>query len=82
MHHKYGLSYHPHTSGQVEISNWEIKSILEKTVARSRKDWVDKLNDAPWAYRTAFKTPIRTTPFRLVYDKPCHLPVELEHKAY
>ena len=35
-----------------------------------------------WVYRTAYKTPIGTTPFKLVYDKPCHLPVELEHKAY
>ena len=43
VHHKYGLGYHPQTSGQAEISNREIKSILEKTVARSRKDWADKL---------------------------------------
>ena len=63
VHHKYDLGYHPQTSGQVEISNCEIKSILEKTVARSRKDWADKLDDALWAYRAAFKTPIGTTPF-------------------
>ncbi|CAJ2679749.1 unnamed protein product [Trifolium pratense] len=74
--------YHPQTSGQVEVSNREIKSILEKTVSTSRKDWAAKLDDALWAYRTAYKTPIGTTPFRLVYGKSCHLPVELEHKAY
>ncbi|GKD58909.1 reverse transcriptase domain-containing protein [Tanacetum coccineum] len=34
------------------------------------------------AFRTAFKTPIRCTPYKLVYGKPCHLPIELEHKAY
>ena len=82
MHHKYGLGYNPQTSGQVEISNYEIKTILEKMVARSWKDWADKLDDALWVYRTAFKTPIGTTPFTLIYGKPCHLPVELEHSTY
>jgi len=57
VHHKYGLGYHPHTSSQVEISNYEVKSILDKTIARSQKDWADKLDDALWAYHTTFKTP-------------------------
>ncbi|CAN6712883.1 unnamed protein product [Malus baccata var. baccata] len=59
------------TSGQVEVSNRELKRILKKT-----------LTDALWAYRTAYKTPIGMSPFRLVYGKACHLPMELEHKAY
>ncbi|CAN6677577.1 unnamed protein product [Malus baccata var. baccata] len=80
--HKVSTPYHPQTSGQAEISNHEVKQILEKTVSLSRKDWSMHLNDALWAYRTAYKTPIGMSPFRLVYGKPCRLPVELEHKAY
>ncbi|GKC60452.1 reverse transcriptase domain-containing protein [Tanacetum coccineum] len=59
-----------------------IKRILEKTIGNNRKDWSYKLDDALWAFRTTFKTPLGTTPFRIIYGKACHLPDELEHKAY
>ncbi|GKD94482.1 reverse transcriptase domain-containing protein [Tanacetum coccineum] len=59
-----------------------IISDRERTIRENRASWSDKLEDALWAFRTAFKTPIGCTPYKLVYGKACHLPIELEHKAY
>ncbi|GJT48286.1 reverse transcriptase domain-containing protein [Tanacetum coccineum] len=80
--HRLSTPYHPQTSGQVEVSNRGIKRILERTIGENRASWSDKLDDALWAFRTAYKTPIGCTPYRLVYGKACHLPIELEHKAF
>ncbi|GJV35144.1 reverse transcriptase domain-containing protein [Tanacetum coccineum] len=80
--HRLSTAYRPQTSGQVEVSNHGLKRILERTVGENHASWSDKLDDALWAFRTAFKTPIGCTPYKLVYGKACHLPIELEHKAY
>ena len=80
--HKVSSPYHPQTNGQAKVSNRELKKILEKTVASTQNDWASKLGDALWAYRTTFKIAIGLSPFQMVYEKSCHLPVEMEHKAY
>ena len=70
IQHIMSLAYHPQTNGQAEISNREITKILEKTVRSSRRDWSLRLDDA-----------LGMSPYRIVFDKPCHLPLELEYKA-
>nr|GEU63239.1 reverse transcriptase domain-containing protein [Tanacetum cinerariifolium] len=80
--HLLATAYHPQTSGQVKVFNRGLKRILERTVGKNRASWSDKLDDALWAFRTSFKTPIGCTPYRFVYRKACHLPIKLEHKAY
>nr|GEW44183.1 reverse transcriptase domain-containing protein [Tanacetum cinerariifolium] len=80
--HRLATAYHPQTSGQVEVSNRGLKRILKRTVGENRASWSKKSEDALWAFRTAYKTPIGCTPYKLFYGKSCHLPIELEHKAY
>ncbi|GJX41660.1 reverse transcriptase domain-containing protein [Tanacetum coccineum] len=69
-------------SDRVENTNKALKRILEKTVKDNPAIWSRKLDDALWAFRTAYKTPTGTTPYKLIYGKRCHLSFEIEHRAY
>ncbi|GJX01787.1 reverse transcriptase domain-containing protein [Tanacetum coccineum] len=82
VQHRIATAYHPQTSGQVENTNRALKRILEKTVKDNLSVWLIKLNDTLWAFRTAYKTLIGTTLYRLLYGKTCYLPFEFEHRAY
>jgi hypothetical protein len=82
VEHRIATPYHPQTSGQVEISNKQIKIIFQNTVHEMGRGWKEKLHEALWAYRRAYKTPIGMTPYQMVYGKTCHLPIELEYKSH
>lgn len=79
--HKIATLYHPQTSGQVEVSNGEIKVILDNTINVNRTDWARKLDFTLWAYRKTLKTPIGMSPYQMVFRNTCHLPVEIEHRT-
>nr|GEV76870.1 reverse transcriptase domain-containing protein [Tanacetum cinerariifolium] len=82
INHRFFTSYHPQTSGQVKNTNRALKRILENPVKDNPAIWSRKLDDALWAFRTAYKTPTGTTPYKLMYGKNCHLPFEIEHRVY
>ncbi|GKA30140.1 KRAB-A domain-containing protein 2-like protein [Tanacetum coccineum] len=77
--HKVTASQHFETASARTDSYADLE---DSTYDGIRKDWSYKLDNASWAFRTTFKTPLGTTLFRIIYGKACHLPVELEHKAY
>nr|GEX35807.1 reverse transcriptase domain-containing protein [Tanacetum cinerariifolium] len=84
--HRLATAYHPQTSGQVEVSNRGLKRILERMVGENHASWSDKLDDALWAFRTAFKTPIGCTPYKLTVGDHRKLQLnelnELRDQAY
>nr|GEX87136.1 reverse transcriptase domain-containing protein [Tanacetum cinerariifolium] len=75
--HRLATAYHPQTSDQIKVSNRGLKRILKRTVEENRTLWSDKLDVSLWAFRTAYKTPIGCTPYKLVYGKSGHLLIEL-----
>jgi IS30 family transposase len=83
---KYGIKhritspYHPQENGQVESTNKVLENILTKTVASHRRDWVEKLPEALWAYRTTWRNTMGFSPYEIVYGKYPLFPIELKLK--
>lgn len=71
-------SYHPQANGQVESTNKVIKAILTKTVSSHRQDWVTRLPEALWAYRTTWRNTTGYSPYQLVFGKEPIFPIEFE----
>nr|GFC89593.1 reverse transcriptase domain-containing protein [Tanacetum cinerariifolium] len=86
--HHLATAYHPQTSGQVKVSNRGLERILERTVGENHASWSDKLDDALWAFRTAFKTPIGCTPYKIyptmIEDSRvrCFVPLHSSFKSF
>ncbi|RDX94773.1 gag-pol, partial [Mucuna pruriens] len=80
--HRITTAYHLETNGQAEVVNREIKKTLQTMANPNRKDWSQLVEDALWAHKTTYQTPLGMSPYRIVFGKARHLPVELEHRAY
>ncbi|GKA00001.1 reverse transcriptase domain-containing protein [Tanacetum coccineum] len=61
---------------------WEEPYLFKVSSDDNPAIWSRKLDDALWAFRTTYKTPTGTTPYKLIYGKNCHLPFKIEHRAY
>ena len=70
--------YHAPANGLAEAFNKTLCNLLKNVVAKSKRDWHDRLGEALWAYRTTYKTPTQSTPFALVYGVEAVLPLELQ----
>lgn len=82
VRNKIVIAYHTQTNREDDLTNKEIKGILEKVVRPNRRDWSKRLDDALWAYRTTFKTPLGRFPYRIMFEKVFHLLLELDIKAF
>ena len=70
--------YDAPTSSLAEAFNKTLCNLLKKVVAKSKRDWHERLGEALWAYRTTYKTPTQSTPFALVYRVEAVLPLEFQ----
>ncbi|KAL0449524.1 UNVERIFIED_CONTAM: hypothetical protein Slati_1508800 [Sesamum latifolium] len=70
--------YYAAPNGLAEAFNKTLCSLLKKVVAKSKRDWHERIGEALWAYRTTVRTPTQSTPYALVYGVEAVLPLEQE----
>ncbi|XP_074292593.1 uncharacterized protein LOC141619476 [Silene latifolia] len=70
--------YYASANGLAEAYNKTLCNLLKKVVAKSKRDWHERIGEALWAYRTTYKTHTEVTPYALVYGVETVLPLELQ----
>ncbi|KAK4409609.1 hypothetical protein Sango_0033900 [Sesamum angolense] len=68
--------YYAAANGLAEAFNKTLCNLLKKVVAKSKRDWHERIGEALWAYRTTVRTPTQATPYALVYGVEAVLPLE------
>ncbi|XP_040374585.1 uncharacterized protein LOC121052785 [Rosa chinensis] len=68
--------YNASTNGLAEAFNKTLCNILKKVVSKTKKDWHERMGEALWAYRTTYRTPMKATPYSLVYGVEAVLPMK------
>ncbi|KAL0463064.1 UNVERIFIED_CONTAM: hypothetical protein Slati_0194000 [Sesamum latifolium] len=73
---KYSSMYYVVANGLAEAFNKSLYSLLKKVMAKSKRDWHDRIGEALWVYKTTVRTPTQSTPYALVYGVEAVLPLE------
>ncbi|KAL0451208.1 UNVERIFIED_CONTAM: hypothetical protein Slati_1098900 [Sesamum latifolium] len=68
--------YYAAANGLAEAFNKTLCSLLKKVVAKSKRDWHERIGEALWAYRITVGTLTQSTPYVLVYGVEAVLPLE------
>ncbi|XP_074300733.1 uncharacterized protein LOC141632043 [Silene latifolia] len=70
--------YNASANGLAKAFNKTLYNLLRKLVAKSKRDWHERIGEALWAYRTIYKTPTQAIPYALVFRVEAVLPLELQ----
>ncbi|KAI3453509.1 hypothetical protein Pfo_010172 [Paulownia fortunei] len=72
---KYSM-YYAAANGLAEAFNKTLCTLLKKVIAKSKRDWHERIGEALWAYKTTFRMPTQATPYVLVYGVEAIVPLK------